>query len=433
MRYQQALLLPLLLAAILGACKKERGNAKPQVAIISPPENASVSIPDTLLVKIEASDDRGLQQVAVTLVDQDNVPVLAGVSATAHGTSATMTLELPIIDEQLASGAYKLYATASDGELIGKDWRNLHVSAAPLRLRAVFTVTEPAPGNVALYRTDSTGQTTLARTWPIDLAGAGISAAAQRLFIAGGVSGDLQALEPDGLGTVWSRPNLSSTGIPWFTSMDVCADGRVYVGQADGTIQGFLAGNGTGGAGGTLPEMFRALQAVTMGDLLLATERHFVTGEHRLGIYYPQSGTMASTQVLDVDPVALFPRDAGHALIFGNRSGQGRVLDRTLSGGGTWEAYSWPSPITAVVRLSELTWLVALANGDLERFTYNTIGSIHIGNSPVLGTMALDPVNGRVYGGTDGQVLLIDPMNGTTAPGWPVDGQVRKVLPLTNR
>lgn len=433
MRFQQALVLPLILALVLGGCRKDADNERPGIKIISPSENASLIIPDTLLVTVEARDDAGLERVSVTLLDQNNVPVVAGSSAAASGKVATVTLALPVTDEQITSGVYKLFATASDGELTGKDWINLHVSAAPLRLRAVFTVTEPAPGSTALYRTDSTGQTAVAQTWPIDLAGADISSAAQRLFIAGGVSGDLLALSPDGLGTVWSRPNLSSTGIPWFTSVDVCGDGRVYVGHADGSIRGFLAGNGTGGTGGTLPEMFRTLQCITMGDLLLATERHFVTGEHRLGIYYWQSGTLASTQALDAEPVALFPRDAGHALIFGNRNGQGRVLDRTLAGSGTWEAYTWPSPITAVVRLSDLNWLVALANGDLQRFTYNNIGSIPIGTTPVLTAMAFDPVSGRVYGGSDGQVILIDPVNGTTSPGWTVDGSVRKVLPLLNR
>lgn len=433
MRFQQALALWLFLGVAFGGCRKEVANEKPRVTFLSPAEGASFGVPDTLVVKVQATDDKGLSEVFISLLDQNNIPVIPGTSASASGTSATVTLAFPVTDEQLTSGVYKLLATASDGQLTGKDWRNIHISAAPLRLRAVFTLARPGPGSVALYRTDSTGLTSLANLWSIDLAGAAINSRAGRLFVAGGVSGDLQALDTDGLNPVWSRPNLSSIGIPWFTSADLCDDGRLYVGHADGTIRGFQPSNGTGGTGGTMPEQFRCLQSATVGDLLLTTERHFVSGEHRLGIYYWQSGTMAATQPLNVEPVALYPRGSSHALIFGNRNGQGRVLDRTLAGGGTWEAYDWPAPITAVVQVSDLTWLVALSNGDLQRFTYGGSGALSIGTTPVLATMAWDPVNGWVYGGADGEVVLINPMTGNTSPGWTVNGAVLKVLPLFNR
>lgn len=414
-------------------CRKEAANEKPHISILSPAGDASVSIPDTLLVTVAATDDIGLERVAIGLLDQNYIPVIPGTSVPASGTSATVTLALPITSEQLASGVYKLMATASDGSLVGRDWHDLHITAAPLRLQAVFTVTEPAPGTLSLFRTDSTGQTTVAGSWPMDFAGAAVSSSAQRVFVAGSVTGNLKALAPDGQSLVWDRPNLAPPGFPWFTSVDLCDNGYLYVGHADGTIRGFRPGDGSGGSGATMPETFHCLQSTTMGDLLLTTERHFVTGEHRVGIYYWRSGTMAATQPLDLEPVGLFPRDAGHALIFGNRNGVGRVLDRTLNGGGNWEAYTWQAPITAVERVSGLTWLVALANGDLQRFTYGGTGSLSIGSGPVLGTMAMDPLNGWVYGGTEGQVVLIDPLNGTFTDGWAVNGTVRKVLPLLNR
>lgn len=433
MRYQQVLFLPVLFGVLFGACKKDPANEAPRITIISPAESASVTVPDTLVVKVEVRDDQGLSQVSVTLLDQNDIPAVNAVTASATGTSATITLALPITSEQLTSGLYKLFATVSDGSLSGKDEQNLHVTAMPLRLRSVFTLTVPSSGTVALYRTDSTGQTTLSTTWPTDLGGAAISSHAQRLFVAGGASGDLRAYDPDGMDIVWQRPNLSSIGAPWFTSVDLCADGRLYVGHDDGTLRSFNPSNGTGSFTATMPEQFRAIQALTTGDLVVCLQRHFVTQEHRVGIYYQLSGNLQETQPLDLTPVRAFIRGTDQVLIFGNRDGLGRVLDRTISGGGTWEAYTWTAPITAVEQVALNTWIVALANGDLQRFTYGGSGSLSIATTPVLTTLAFDAVNGWVYAGTEGQVMAIDPGSGTMAGGWAVNGEVRYVLPWLNR
>ena len=433
MGFQQALALWLVVGVVAAGCRKEPANERPRITITSPAESSSITVPDTLLVTVEAHDDIGLHSVSATLLDEHDIPVVSGVAASASGTSAVITMALPITSEQLPSGPYKLLATVSDGSLNNKDVRNLHVTGAPLRVRAVFTVVEAPPGSIVLYKTDSTGATAPAATWNMDLGGAAVDATAQRLFVAGSTTGDLRALWPDGMGTAWGLPNLSSTGIPWFTAVDLCADGRLYVGQGDNTIHAYNPKNGIGGTVAALPALFRARQVVTNGDLLVSTERHFVTGEHRLGVYFRQSGAPLSSQPLSVDPVGLFPRDADHVLIFGNSNGVGRVLDRTLSGSGTWEAYTWAAPITAVERTGPSTWLVALSNGDLQRFTYGGMGSISIGTTPVLTTMAYDAVNGRVYCGTADGVLMINPVTGASSTAWSVGGTVRKVLPLLNR
>lgn len=432
MRYQHALLLPAFCGVLLSACRKEPANEAPQITITLPAEGTSITVPDTLMVTLQASDDIGLSQLAVSLLDQNQVPVGISASRTVSGKSATVTLALPIVSEQLPSGSYTLYATAYDGSLTGNDFLNVHLSAVPLRVRAVFTVVENA-GSTVLYKTDSTGLTTAVQTWPMDLGGAAVSSAAQLLFVAGGATGNMQALSPDGLGTAWQLPNQGSIGAPWFTSVDLAGDGQLYVGQDNGTLHGFLAENGTGTCTATLPEQFRATSSLVSGDLLICTERHFVTQEQRIGIYFRSTGALQQTQTLDLDPVRLFDRDGQHILIFGNRNGHGVVQDRSIIGGGGWEPYTWPVPVTAVEHVGGDQWLVALANGDLQRFTFSNAGSLGIGNTPVLNTLAINPVTGLVYGGGNGQVVQINPSTGAVSQAWSVAGNVRKVLPLLNR
>lgn len=432
MRYQQALAL-VLFAGVLGtACKKEQANEAPRITILSPSESASVSVPDTVIVQVEASDDQGLAQVSVSLLDANGIPVVGGASTSASGTSATRSLALPIVSEQLTGGPYQLLAVASDGELTGRDSRTLHLVPVPLRLRCAFTVVEQGGATVALYRTDSLGQTTIAATWPMDLGGAAISSMSQRLFVGGGSTGALMALWPNDLATAWQLPNQSSIGAPWFTSVDLCGDGRLYVGQDNGTLRAFTAANGVGGTTITLSDLFRTQQTITVNDLVVTAEHHYVSQEQRLGIYYRLSGVPVTSQPLDLNPVNLYMRDGDHVLVFGNRNGQGMVLDRTLSGGGTWEAYTWPTAITAVELLTDGEWLVALDNGELKRYTYGG-GSIGIGTAPVVHHLAYEAVSGLVYGCAEGQVVQINPASGSVATAWTVSGAVRKVLLLHNR
>lgn len=433
MRYQHALLLWAIAGIVLHGCRKDRENGTPHVTITSPAEGASLTVPDTLVVTVQAGDDIGLQQISVSLLDQNYVPVAPPVGTSVSGTSATVTFGLPILSEQLESGDYKLFANASDGSLNGKDFRTLHVTAAPLRRRALFTLTAPAASTVALYKTDSLGQTTLAATWPMDLGGAAISSAAQRLCVAGGSNGDLRVFSPDDLGIRWQRPNLSTIGAAWFTSVDFCADGRLYVGLDDGSLRGFTASDGTGTMNAALPSQFRVQQAITSGELVVTTERNFVTQEQRMGTYFKASGALVSSQPLALAPVRMFERAADVVLIFGNQGGQGRVIERNLTGGGGWEPRTWAGTITAVEQLNSDTWLVALANGDLQRFTYSDAGSLSIGTTPVLSTLVNDRMSGAFYGGADGQVVILDPLSGTILGDLPVGGHVLRVLPLFNR
>jgi hypothetical protein len=433
MRYQQCLSLLALLGVLWTACKKDKDAEPPSITIIAPGDASTLTVPDTLLVTVTTSDDQGVEQVAVSLLDADNVPVTVAVSATPSSDPATITLALPVTSEQLESGTYKVLATATDGELSAKDIHSIQVTAAPLRLRAIFGVATPAAGTVALYRIDSLGQTALASTFAMDLGGAAISSSTQRLFIVGSTTGPLLALSVNDLGTRWQRPNLSPVGAPWFTSADLCADGQLYVGDDNGTLHAYQAFDGTGTLNAVLPTGFRTEQAITVDDLLLCTVRQFVTQEQRLALFQRSSGAQQGTQTLNVVPVGLFERDADHVLVFGNHDGEGHVQDRNIVNGGSWEAYAWPSTVTAVEQVGTGTWIVALANGDLQRFTYDNTGSLSIGNTAVLHDLAYDPVSGAVLAGTDGQVLAIDPANGTVVASYPMNGPVRKVLPLLNR
>lgn len=433
MRYQRSALLLISGALVLVSCKKDVENEAPRISIVAPVNGSTLVLPDTLLVTVDVSDDQRVEQVTVSLLDANNITATAAVVAVPGTNPATLTLALPVTSEQMESGLYKILATADDGEIDSKDFHTIQVVAIPARLRSLYSICVPDANTVALYRTDSIGQTTLATSWPMDLGGGAVSSKAQLIYVAGGATGPLSALSPDFLTNAWQVANLSNSATPWFTSVDLCADGRLYVGDGSGVLRGYIATSGTGVFNAILPPDFRAQQTLVINDLVLCYERHYVTDEMRLIQFQRSSGATQQDMFLDMEPVQMFERDADHVLIFGNSGGQGRVKDLAFASNSGWEAYAWPSPITAVAQLDGSTWLVALEDGSIERYTYSTAGSLHIADMAVLHDLAFDPVNGVVYGAGDGQVIAIDPQTGTIMATYPMVGTVSKVLPLFNR
>jgi hypothetical protein len=433
MRYEQSLIWAAFFGLLVTGCKKEPVDEPPHISITSPTENYSFNVPDTLLITLAVSDDHEVTQVTVGLLNADNIPVVTGVSAVPANGQGSVTLALPVLSQQLESGPYKILATASDGNNSARQLLPVQLNGMPLRLRAVFTVTEQSSNSVALYRTDSLGQTTLATTWPMDFGGAAISSSAQQLYVAGGVSGAFQALDADNLATVWQVPNQSSIGFPWFTSVDVGADGRVLLGTQDGTLRGLNAENGIGGAVGNLPIGFHAVQSITTGNFIISVIENTITQEKRLGTFFSSSGALAESQVLTIDPVVVLPRDEQHVLLYGSIAGQGVVQDRTVSGGSYWEPYTWSAPVIAAARISSDVWAVALQNGELHRFSYAGASSMQIAAGLQIQQMAFDEVNGVLYVGSVNLLQAINPQTGAILAAWPLSGEVRKVLCLLNR
>ncbi|MBK9422395.1 MAG: hypothetical protein IPN44_15315 [Flavobacteriales bacterium] len=433
MRYQRSMVWAAMFGLFAAGCKKEPVDEPPRISITSPTENFSFNVPDTLQVTVTVSDDHAVTQVTVSLLDANNVQVVAGVSAVPPGGQGTITLALPVLSQQLGTGAYKILATASDGNTSAKQLLPVQLNGVPLRLRAVYSVTQQGPSMLALYRTDSLGQTVLATSWSMDYGGAALSSSGQELYVAGGISGAFQAWDVDNLTPVWQRPNQSSLGYPWFTSLDVGADGRVLLGAQDGTLRSLNAVNGNGGAVAYLPVGFHAVQSITAGNLLVSVIANPITLEKRLGTFFASSGALAEDQVLTVDPVAVLPRDEQHVLLFGNAAGHGLVQDRTLSGASYWEPYTWSTPVTAAVRIGTGVWAVALQNGELHRFTYAGPSSLPIASGMQIQQLAYDEANGILYAGSPDMLQAINPQTGAVLASWPLNGDVRKVLCLLNR
>ena len=433
MRYEHRLMAVALWCIAFAGCRKEEATHPPVVTIVAPGNGFDLSIPDTLHVVADVSGEEDIDEVLFSITDVNGLPVIEPLQISPTGNPARLELNIPIISDLIASGNYTLTVQANAGDAHGKDQAELDISGTPLRLRRLFVIGRPDAGTVSIHIIDSTGAVSLANTLLMDLGGGGVSSAARTIAISGSVEGPLMALAPDGVQVRWQKPNLGNSGIPWFTSLDIEEDGRYYIGTSDGTLRGY---NATSGAA-------ERLYALLPGHLVRSStivDDHMVTAQvdqsgsvWRLGIHHAASGALIAEQAVDMSVAFMFRRNETQVLLFGEHDGHGAVRDHNIADGGGWEPYTWSSGIAAVERVDANTFLVALTDGTLERFTWSNAGSVPVADLPEVRDLSLDPVSGLVYVAAGTSVVAIDPQNGQVASSESMGAPVYYVLPLLNR
>ena len=431
-RYQHRVLIAGLLAFAITSCKKEEDKRPPVVTIIAPGSGFDLSVPDTLNVVADVSGEEKIDGVSFFITNTNGFPIAESVTVIPASNPARLEIGIPIVSDLITSGDYTLTVQASSGDASGKDYATIAIIAAPLRLRRILVIGQPDAGTVSVNVIDSTGAVSLANTLLMDLGGAAVSSAARTFALMGTVQGPLIAFAPNGVQVPWQKPNLGNSGIPWFTSLDLCEDGRYYVGTTDGSLRGYNAINGSTERVCALSVNFRARAAGIVGERLVVAQVDQTGSVWRLGVYQASSGSMVDEQALERSVVALYRRDDNDVLLFGNHNGAGSVEDHSLAGGG-WEPHTWNSTITAVERVDANTFLIALADGSLERFTYSNAGSVTIANIAEMRDLSLDPVNGLVYVAAGMSVLAINPQNGGIASSYDIGAPAYYALPLLNR
>lgn len=431
-----ARLVPLFLLfviVLLGACRKDRDEDAPKVKFLEPAASFTLQVPDTILVRVEVSDERIVTRLTIALNDANGVPVAPPVTVQVDAASATVVRALPIVSERLLTGSYTLSATASDGSNEGRAFRTVNLQSAPLRTRALYiTPAAGHPAPVPIWRIDSTGALSQYLTLP-EYGGGAIDP--DRLYLAGRFTQGLQGIPQTGGAAGLSIPNAGPAGAtaPFFLAPTVDrSDGRFYVGNNEGFIRGYNQG-AIQAFTAQSPNDMRSLHTAVVGNVLASLARHQVLGTWHLVTHALPSGAQLGQFTLDVEPVALLARNSQQAFIFGNRNGVGVLQERNVAQGGSSDLQTFnEGTISAVAFLNSSTSVVAVP-GMLLRCTTNSNTVSVLAQGFTAGSLAYDDASGILYAGVGEQLLAIDPLTGSSTLLFSFPHPVGSIFPLLNR
>ncbi len=431
MGYQRGLLFAACCAAVVAACRKEEALSPPTVEILSPTAGSTFVMPDTLRVTVRVDDDASVERVTAVVLNTNGVPIADGAFVVPGALPATVTIDIPLTTEHFEGGTGRIWVSASDGSNTTNAYSTLHLVPVPLRLRNIYAVCG-AGTTTTLHRVDSSGTLTLANSFNMALSGATTVNKTGTVVLSGGSTGDLMALDATGQQMLWSQPNTSNGGEAFFAGLANDGGERVLVGTSVGQLRAFQAANGIGLLNGDLAGK-RVERIAADGTLIVCSVRNVANTARWIRVHTAASGVPLHEHPLDLDPKGLFLLPNDVVMVFGNRNGQGVLGLRDAASGAGWEPYTWPSDITAVERISTDQWLVALANGTLERYVRSNNSALPIGPGLPIADMALDPVSGTVYAASDQQIVQLDPASGTVMATWNTGNPVRYVRTLLNR
>lgn len=423
----------LLGASILfAACKKEPPNEEPRITINAPAEGRWISVPDTVDVRIQVRDDVDVRGVSAVITNAHGTPVAPSAHASTSGSLVDVHLRIPLTSESIRTGHYQLRVSASDAHSTVHAYRMLDVQGLPDRLRAVFGVIAQG-GSTTLVKIDSLGVASTVGSYPITLNAAAAVSSTGMLILAGAGQGDLTAWHATTMAQVWSEPNQSIVGEPFFNGLANNGSERVWTAQSNGRLRAFDTHSGVGLANGDLEDQ-RPERVHAMAEHVVVTTRSRDNTQRWLRVHHGAFGTFLFQYPLALEVRAMETRSSsGELLLFGAANGGGRMVVVDILRGGQRVLLEWPSPVVCATSTGANSWLIGFADGSVERYGWGAVGSVPFTRINDLRALCYEPVSAVVYAAAGNSILAVDPGNGATIGSWPFAGPVEAVLPLRNR
>jgi hypothetical protein len=413
------------------SCKKDKDGTPPEVDILSPSAGSTFAIPDTIHVRVQVSDDRIIESLTVELLNPAGSVVASGGSRSVDAVSGTYDFTLILTDERQPGGDHTIVARARDGANDARDFVEVNVLEAPLRLRALFLAPPFSEESTTITRIDSTGESSPFIT-VADFNGIAVDANSQHLFVAGSRYAPLQAIPTANSANGWQVNAPGSDQPEQFTALVVDpADKRVYYATRDGFIRGWTGEGLQRFTAECLPD-HRCEAIVVMENEVATWQRAIVGGASRIVTYTP-AGTVFEQLPVEHERIALFHRTGSSLLHFANAGGEGLIEDINISAGGAPDIRAFPGEaIRAVVRLNTNQYILALTDR-LVRFDrpLQTVTTLASGVSA--DALAYEAATGSLYVATGTTLLTMDPNTGTTVSSSSPGFTIGHILPLLNR
>lgn len=431
MTLRHAALAGLSAILLLASCKKDKDDTPPTVVIIEPAAGTTISIPDTLNIRVQVSDEHVVRSLTVELSNAANTIVASAGTRDLNNSAGTYTFSLPLTNERLPSGTYTIVARASDGTNDGRGFLRLNVLEAPLRLRAIFLAPPFSTNTTTITHIDSLGQPSTFATVQ-DFNGIAVDSYSQHLFVAGSQYAPFHAFPTALAANGWQVPSPTNDQPEQFTAVTVDPlDRRLYFATRDGFIRGFTGEGAQQFTAQCLPD--HRCEAIVVLETEVATwQRAIVGGASRI-VTYTVAGTIYEQLPVEHDRVALFHRSGTSLIHFANANGSGLIEHINITDGGTPDIHTFNGEmIRAVVRLDTHRYIIALTDR-LIRWDHQAQQATPLTTGITTDAMAYEAATGALYIAEGSTLITLDPNSGAIVNSLPTGSAIGHILPLLNR
>ena len=354
------------------SCKKEGDTTAPTVNIVLPVDGLQANVTDIIHVKVDIADDVALSRLEVRLVTLSQIAVMPVVQLSTSGTGGSLEMDYALDDITLESGQYYLEAKVFDESgNESHDFVLLNITAVPKVLQGVFAVTTGS-GFADIHKINTSWTSAILGSFQSDFTDLAVSSWWQQVGITGAYTGMFRCISLDGVRPSWTINAIPSAGPFWG---GVFTNGKDwYLNFRSDEFLKKYAYTGSNGISYTANTGYHFGNCTFSGEKLFAETEDFA-GTSRLMSVFVSGGGAVQQAVMNVQSVAVLPRDATTVYVAGNTNGQGKLLIYDYDLNGFWEPIALPAgQVFSATQVDVNTLLIAMDNGFVYKFTYAPVG-----------------------------------------------------------
>lgn len=384
------LILSFFTGQVFISCKKDKDAVPPVISVLSPRDNNSFSVFDTLEVNADISDDSQLASVSIQLMNENLTPALSLSRKTVSGKNYSLRADYIIYDSRLLSGIYYLRVTASDGENETKEYVKLYISESASSSQGIFIISTPGTVvNVSFLDSALNAQPFITRY--CDYTASCVSSKNQYINLLGEVICGLNSFRIKDKVSQWDEPAMGSS--TYFTHLDFYNE-ISYVSYYGGNIRGFDK-NGATQFSAVSNAGYYPLKTFLHNTYLLVEEREKSGPGKRISVFY-STGSYRQSVSLPADVVAFAGKDDDNVFLFGNEGAQGKILLYKISGNTLWSPYPYTmANFKDAVQINSNTFLVALPDA-VYKYNYSPVNFVEFIQQAGVEKLCYDEVNNIV-------------------------------------
>ena len=138
------------------SCQK-KDNSPPDVTINSPLNYSSYQLPTSITITGEISDNRALNELEISIIDDDLIPITSTIYLDVTGKSYSFNETIQVNNSLISSGVFYIRVKAIDvEENFSTSYVTINLSEIPRELSGIYTVTSSL-FNTQLNKLDSSG------------------------------------------------------------------------------------------------------------------------------------------------------------------------------------------------------------------------------------------------------------------------------------
>jgi hypothetical protein len=351
------------------SCSKDKDKSMPVITIDHPTVDQLFNALDTIQVEATIEDETALEQIEITVCDENKVPVLSTLTISPQDKKTTVNIQYPLDDINLASGDYYLWIKAFDGTNTASKYRGIHITEVPRELKYIYIMSLASSTTVHMQRQVVNGSLENLTDINGDISSTASSSKFHLVASCGSTYGDMNIFDVSSNTLLWSVPTVANPPFPYFEYLSQYNE-VFYCSLYDGYIKGY---NNAG------TQVFSAASDAGTFPCKIFANTNYLFADHGLysgnnrtfGVYYISSGAMKQWISTDYDITNIFQKDEDNVFLFANQNGQGIIKLYSISANSAWEPHTLPAgAIYDVVQIDENNYIIAHESG-LYNYQYN--------------------------------------------------------------